>query len=65
MGEALMFGAQRRKDSCGAAFAALTPSGRRRYALASKMLLRSHFVEPQVVGLIRTQNTNKNAPPDG
>ena len=25
----------------------LTPSGRRRFTLATKMLLRSHFVEPR------------------
>ena len=49
-----VYGAQGRKDSSSAAFAALTPLGRRRCALASKMLLWSHFVEPRSTALIQS-----------
>ena len=49
-------GAQGRNDSSSVAFAALTPSGRRRCALASKMLLWSHFVEPLSMILIQSLN---------
>ena len=48
------YGTQGRKDSSSAAFAALTPLGRRRCALASKMLLGSHFVEPHSTALIQS-----------
>ena len=49
-------GAQGRNDSSSVAFAALTPTGRRRFAPASKMLLWSHFVEPLSVVLIQSLN---------
>ena len=49
-------GAQGRNDSSSVAVAALTPTGRRRCALASKMLLWSHFVEPLSKVLIRPLN---------
>ena len=49
-------GAYEQSDSSSVAFAALTPTGRRRYALASKMLLWSHFVEPLSMVLIQSLN---------
>ena len=55
-------GAQGRNDSSSVAFAALTPMGRRRYALASKMLLWSHFVEPLSMVLIQSLNPISKKP---
>ena len=49
-------GAQGRNDSSSVAVAALTPTGRRRCALASKMLLWSHFVELLSMVLIQSLN---------
>ena len=41
-------------DSSSTPFAALTPLGRRRWALASKKLLWSHFLEPRSAALVQS-----------
>ena len=46
--------AQRQNDSSCVAFAARTPTGRRRCALASKILVWSHFIELLSVVLIQS-----------